>query len=110
LISGPDAFLLWDTFGFPVDLTQLMAEEHGLAVDAAGFEAAMEEARQKSRQGGRKAGVSGTMLCWVVWACVSPGGGGGFKAAGGVVVVRRPPGSRATAWLVAGADGVVGRS
>jgi alanyl-tRNA synthetase len=41
-----------------VDLTQLMAEEHGLTVDAAGFEAAMEEARQKSRAGGRKAGVS----------------------------------------------------
>jgi alanyl-tRNA synthetase len=58
MISGPDAFLLWDTFGFPVDLTQLMAEEHGLSVDAAGFEAAMEEARQKSRAGGRKAGVS----------------------------------------------------
>jgi len=57
MISGPDAFLLWDTFGFPVDLTQLMAEEHGLQVDAAGFEAAMEEARQKSRAGGRKAGV-----------------------------------------------------
>jgi alanyl-tRNA synthetase len=35
-----------------------MAEERGLRVDAAGFEAAMEEARQKSRAGGRKAGVS----------------------------------------------------
>lgn len=35
-----------------------MAEEHGLQVDAAGFEAAMEEARQKSRASGRKAGVS----------------------------------------------------
>ena len=35
-ISGPDAFLLWDTFGFPVDLTQLMAEEAGLAVDMQG--------------------------------------------------------------------------
>jgi alanyl-tRNA synthetase len=52
------AFLLWDTFGFPLDLTQLMAEEQGLQVDAAGFEAAMEEAREKSRAAGKKSGVS----------------------------------------------------
>jgi hypothetical protein len=32
VISGPEAFQLWDSFGFPVDLTQLMAEEHGLRV------------------------------------------------------------------------------
>ncbi|GBF94304.1 alanyl-tRNA synthetase [Raphidocelis subcapitata] len=55
VISGQDAFLLWDTYGFPLDLTQLMAEEAGLRVDGAGFEAAMEEAREKSRAGGRKA-------------------------------------------------------
>ena len=36
LISGPQAFVLWDTFGFPVDLTQLMAEEWKLNVDMAG--------------------------------------------------------------------------
>eukprot|EP00878_Enallax_costatus_P013646 GHUV01014269.1.p1 GENE.GHUV01014269.1~~GHUV01014269.1.p1 ORF type:complete len:806 (+),score=287.63 GHUV01014269.1:1306-3723(+) len=59
VISGADAFLLWDSFGFPCDLTQLMAEEHGLRVDAAGFETAMEEARQKSRAAGKKTGAGG---------------------------------------------------
>jgi alanyl-tRNA synthetase len=59
LIDGPEAFLLWDTYGFPVDLTQLMAEEAGMTVDADGFARAMEEAREKSRQGGKKAGGNG---------------------------------------------------
>jgi hypothetical protein len=35
-ISGAEAFELWDTFGFPVDLTELMAEERGLKVDKKG--------------------------------------------------------------------------
>uniref|UniRef100_A0A1D1Y3G5 Alanine--tRNA ligase n=1 Tax=Anthurium amnicola TaxID=1678845 RepID=A0A1D1Y3G5_9ARAE len=48
-LSGQDAFVLWDTYGFPVDLTQLMAEERGLIVDIDGFNVAMEEARQKAR-------------------------------------------------------------
>lgn len=47
-----------------------MAEEHGLAVDAAGFEAAMEEARQKSRAGGRKAGVSAAIRLLAGCLCV----------------------------------------
>ena len=54
IISGEDAFKLYDTYGFPVDLTQIMAEERGLTVDLAGFERAMEEAKERSRQGGRK--------------------------------------------------------
>ncbi len=53
-ISGDDAFKLYDTYGFPVDLTQIMAEERGLKVDLDGFEHAMEEAKERSRQGGRK--------------------------------------------------------
>ena len=53
-ISGDDAFKLYDTYGFPVDLTQIMAEERGLKVDIDGFERAMEEAKERSRQGGRK--------------------------------------------------------
>ncbi|KAF9614643.1 hypothetical protein IFM89_019620 [Coptis chinensis] len=44
-----DAFILWDTFGFPLDLTQLMAEELGLSVDVEGFNIAMDEARERSR-------------------------------------------------------------
>eukprot|EP00983_Pelagomonas_calceolata_P116175 1160276-Pelagomonas_calceolata.AAC.2 len=35
-VSGADAFELWDTYGFPVDLTELMAEERGLSVDKQG--------------------------------------------------------------------------
>lgn len=50
-ISGATAFDLWETSGFPLDLTQLMAEEDGLAVDVPGYEVAMEAAREKSRAG-----------------------------------------------------------
>ncbi|GAB4836137.1 hypothetical protein Ancab_001052 [Ancistrocladus abbreviatus] len=44
-----DAFILWDTYGFLLDLTQLMAEERSLAVDVKGFNAAMDKARERSR-------------------------------------------------------------
>ncbi|MCH2161694.1 MAG: alanine--tRNA ligase [Phycisphaerales bacterium] len=48
-VPAIDAFKLHDTYGFPIDLTQVMAEERGLALDLEGYEALMEEARQKSR-------------------------------------------------------------
>ena len=48
-ISGKDAFTLYDTFGFPLELTQEIAEEQGLTVDIAGFEAEMEEQRKRSQ-------------------------------------------------------------
>ena len=47
-ISGEDAFKLYDTFGFPLELTQEIAEEQGLNVDLAGFEAEMEEQKKRS--------------------------------------------------------------
>jgi len=48
-ISGADAFVLYDTYGFPLELTQEIAEEQGLTVDAAGFETEMAQQRQRSK-------------------------------------------------------------
>ena len=48
-ISGAQAFELYDTYGFPLELTEEIAEEHGLKVDLAGFEAAMEAQRQRAK-------------------------------------------------------------
>ncbi|MEI7767917.1 MAG: alanine--tRNA ligase, partial [Phycisphaerae bacterium] len=53
-ISASAAFKLHDTYGFPVDLTRIMAEERGLKVDIAGYEALMEEAKEKARAGGKE--------------------------------------------------------
>jgi alanyl-tRNA synthetase len=50
VISGPEAFLLHDTFGFPIDLTRELATERGLRVDEQGFQAAMAEQRERSRR------------------------------------------------------------
>ncbi len=49
-ISGQDAFELYDTYGFPIDLTRLIAEERGLRVDEKGFEKALKEQKSRSRQ------------------------------------------------------------
>jgi alanyl-tRNA synthetase len=49
-IGGDVAFKLYDTFGFPIDLTQVMAKEHGLTVDELGFEVALNAQRDRSRQ------------------------------------------------------------
>ncbi len=57
VISGEDAFRLYDTYGFPIDLTELMAEERGYHVDMAGFEAALEEQRARSRRDREAAGI-----------------------------------------------------
>lgn len=48
-ISGATAFLLYDSFGFPLDLTRVIAKEQGKTVDEAGFEVAMEKQREQSR-------------------------------------------------------------
>jgi alanyl-tRNA synthetase len=48
-ISGADAFKLYDTFGFPIDLTQIIAGERGVEVDFPGFERALEGQRKRSR-------------------------------------------------------------
>ena len=48
-IPGPEAFKLYDTFGFPLDLTQLMAREKGLSVDLKGFEKEMNQQRKRAK-------------------------------------------------------------
>ncbi|WP_213601790.1 alanine--tRNA ligase [Pseudoxanthomonas japonensis] len=53
VIPGADAFRLYDTYGFPVDLTADIARERGLTVDMAGFDAAMEQQRETARAAGK---------------------------------------------------------
>ncbi|MDI9240395.1 alanine--tRNA ligase [Lysobacter sp. LF1] len=52
-IPGADAFRLYDTYGFPVDLTADIARERGLSVDMEGFDAAMEQQRETARAAGK---------------------------------------------------------
>ncbi len=47
-LDGRDAFQLYDTYGFPVDLTEVICRERGLSVDMPGYDAALEEARKRS--------------------------------------------------------------
>ena len=57
-IPGGLAFKLYDTYGFPLDLTELMARERGLTVDKAGFEKLMEEQRARARAAQKKEVIS----------------------------------------------------
>jgi alanyl-tRNA synthetase len=57
IIPGRDAFMLYDTYGFPLDLTQDVAEENQLQVDTAGFEKMMEEQRERARQANKSGGA-----------------------------------------------------
>jgi alanyl-tRNA synthetase len=74
VISGEDAFKLHDTYGFPVDLTQMIARERGQTVDVEGFERALGEQRSRSRvarkagEGRRKTAKGGE------WVAVKPKG------------------------------------
>ncbi|MEP0841755.1 MAG: alanine--tRNA ligase [Phycisphaerae bacterium] len=52
-ISGQDAFKLHDTYGFPIDLTEIMARERGMGVETAEYERLMEDAREKARSAGK---------------------------------------------------------
>ncbi len=73
-ISGEDAFRLYDTFGFPIDLTELMARERGYTVDIAGFELSLASQRTQSQEErkSRKIGVSTDELADTSWVSSEP--------------------------------------
>jgi alanyl-tRNA synthetase len=70
LVDGKAAFELYDTFGFPLDLTRLMASEKGLGVDEPGFEAEMKRQKDRSR--------AATALDTDDWVVVDPSGNARF--------------------------------
>jgi alanyl-tRNA synthetase len=80
-ISGEDAFKLYDTFGFPIDLTELMARERGYSVDIAGFEQALQAQREMSQEDRRakKVGLAADVLVDGIWERAT---GGGKREAG----------------------------
>jgi len=69
-VPGKTAFTLYDTYGFPVDLTADVAREHGWSVDMAGFEAEMERQREQARAHSKFAG--GNMLPADLVATLTP--------------------------------------
>ncbi len=60
-IDGESAFKLYDTFGFPYELTKEIAQENGLNVDEAGFKAAMQEQKDRAKAAAEKISVTGDM-------------------------------------------------
>ncbi len=59
VFSGSDAFKLYDTFGFPIDLTVEMAADEGLSVDEAGFKSLMQEQKERAREARKALGDLG---------------------------------------------------
>ena len=75
-ISGEQAFRLYDTFGFPLDLTELLAAEKGLSVDRHGFEGRMEAQRTQARQARQRHGLAsaGELASEADWQVLSEDG------------------------------------
>ena len=64
-LDGETAFKLYDTYGFPIDLTQDALRAKGITVDEAGFDAAMERQKEMARAAGFKSGDAGTDDIWL---------------------------------------------
>ncbi len=107
VIPGADAFRLYDTYGFPVDLTADIARERGLTVDMAGFDAAMEQQRETARAAGKFASNTGLPADLV--AQMSPTGFLGYDQldAGGLQVVALLKDGRPVTSVDAGDEAVV---
>jgi alanyl-tRNA synthetase len=65
-ISGTDAFVLGDTYGFPVDLTAILAEEKGFSVDMDGYRVALEEQRERARGAAKFDGALASDEGWTI--------------------------------------------
>lgn len=107
VIPGSDAFRLYDTYGFPVDLTADIARERGLSVDMQGFDAAMQHQRQTARAAGKFAAGSGLPADLV--AKLSPTVFLGHEAldAGGLQVLAVLKDGRSVPSIAAGEEAVV---
>ncbi|RYF31520.1 MAG: alanine--tRNA ligase [Comamonadaceae bacterium] len=106
-IPGADAFRLYDTYGFPVDLTADIARERGLTVDMQGFEKAMEQQREIARAAGKFA--SGSGLPAELVAKLRPTEFLGYDAldAGGLIVTALLQDGRPVGAVQAGDEAVV---
>jgi alanyl-tRNA synthetase len=97
-VAGDDVFRLYDTFGFPLDLTELMARERGYDVDTEGFETSLEQQRERSRQDRRSQGVDAGDTLSTGWDVLDAAaeqefvGYGAMEAETDVVAVRRENG------------------
>ncbi len=96
-LRGSDAFKLHDTFGFPIDLTQIMASERGLRVDIGEYERLMEDARERARAGGKThagAEVPSELLTGLPPTDDSPKHSADLFVAPLCAIVRTEPGQR----------------
>lgn len=104
VIPGRDLFVLYDTYGFPLDLTAVLARERGLAIDDAGFEREMEQQRERSRASATFYKQQAETLDWNV---LSEGGHSkfvGYEDLAAETRLRRVaaiPGSESEFWVVA---------
>ena len=107
VIPGGDAFRLYDTYGFPVDLTADIARERGMTVDMAGFDSAMEHQREMARAAGKFGG--GVTLPAELVATLSPTVFLGYdqQQADGLKVVALLKGGRPVEGVQAGDEVIV---
>jgi alanyl-tRNA synthetase len=104
VVPGLEVFKLYDTFGFPLDLTELIARERGYEVDTAGFDAALAEQRERSREDRRQQGGDAAESLATGWEVLEEGAGQSFVGYETVdvdthVVAVRRDGSRAALQL-----------
>ena len=106
-IPGADAFRLYDTYGFPLDLTQDMARERGMSVDVAGFDAAMARQKETARAAGKFGG--GTVLPAELVAQLAPTKFLGYDSltAGGLEVVALLKDGKPVESIEAGDEAIV---